>query len=74
MSTPLLVLALQLALLQRARAHAGRCLLGVKAHAPGGACTQTSSPLPPLSPLFGFGFGFGFGFRVRVRVGFRVRG
>ena len=49
------VLALKAALLQRARARAGSWLLGVKAHAPGGACTQTSSLLPPLSPLFGSG-------------------
>ena len=63
-----LVLALKPALLQRARARGGSWLLGVKAHAPGGACTQTSSLLPPLSPLFGSGFGFGFGLGVRVRV------
>jgi len=49
------VLPLKAALLQRARARAGSSLLGVKAHAPGGACTQTSSLLPPLSPLFGSG-------------------
>ena len=46
---------LKAALLQRARARAGSWLLGVKAHAPGGACTQTSSLLRPLSPLFGSG-------------------